>query len=243
MCTATWLLDGDGGFLLFTRDERHSRAPAEPPGIRLSGGIRYIAPRDPEGGGTWIAATEHGIVLGLLNDYPAGFALLPRGGSRGELIPDLIARSAAWWSAGAGLDSREAERQVRELATERTLQAFQLVILPPGSSQAWYCGWDGQRSHWRPGSPPETISSLHPELLGRRRREIYDRIVGPRPTRQTLWRYHSFRGADPALGPWMWRPEAGSQSITEVRVDGSAVTMAYYREPGSDPTEVKLPRS
>ncbi len=231
MCTATWLLDGDGSFFLFTRDELHRRSPAQPPAPRESGVTRYIAPLDPDGGGTWIAVTQTGLILGLLNDYPPGFALMPRGKSRGLLIPELIARVARWWSPSAGVDGLALEREVRDLAAISHLQPFQLVVRGPECRAAWYGSWDGLRLQTRAGMAPETISSVRTKEMAEKRREIYRHMAGARPTRELLRRYHRFRGEDAALGPWMWRPEAGSQSLTEIAVTRGTVSMTYREGP------------
>lgn len=59
------------------RDELHSRGTASPPTVRARDGVRVVAPIDADGGGTWIAANDHGLCVCLLNHYPdAGEPLL-----------------------------------------------------------------------------------------------------------------------------------------------------------------------
>ena len=100
MCTLTIipLTDAIGratGYrAMMSRDELRTRPPALIPAERRAGRIRAIWPTDTLAGGTWFAASERGLTLGLLNvnlgDHePATVA--PR--TRGELIPQLIDRS------------------------------------------------------------------------------------------------------------------------------------------------------
>ena len=67
MCTASWLTEGDRFHFFFNRDERRTRAIALPPEQRQAHGVAYLAPIDPDSGGTWFAATERGLILALLN--------------------------------------------------------------------------------------------------------------------------------------------------------------------------------
>ena len=63
------------------RDELYQR-PADPITVLRSGPPRVLGGRDELGGGTWLAANEHGVVAGLTNQ-PA--ARDPAKRSRGEL--------------------------------------------------------------------------------------------------------------------------------------------------------------
>ena len=70
MCTATWIRSSDSYEVFFNRDELHSRSEAAQPQTESRGGMRYLAPSDPDGGGTWIGVNEAGITAALLNYYP-----------------------------------------------------------------------------------------------------------------------------------------------------------------------------
>jgi hypothetical protein len=63
MCTVTWELDGDAYRLYCNRDEKFTRATAEPPTAYVSAqtGLRFLSPRDPDGGGTWLTVNELGM--------------------------------------------------------------------------------------------------------------------------------------------------------------------------------------
>ena len=86
MCTAVvWPLP-DGYLFAFNRDEVVWRTNAIPPAPR---GL-FLAPIDPEGGGTWLATNAFGLTLAALNVYEEA-AREPQEPirSRGLLVTDL----------------------------------------------------------------------------------------------------------------------------------------------------------
>ena len=87
MCTVTLLPMGDHLRVMANRDERHDRPVAHPPLISRAGGALALMPVDPQGGGTWIAATSAGLVFALLNGTGDVPATAP---SRGRLILELL---------------------------------------------------------------------------------------------------------------------------------------------------------
>ena len=91
MCTLAWGLVPDGWWLCFNRDEQRTRSVAEAPTYFRSGRSGGFYPRDPDGGGTWLAVSSKGYAVGLLNHYPNN-ALHPLIGhrSRGLVIPELL---------------------------------------------------------------------------------------------------------------------------------------------------------
>ena len=88
----TWLRHNHGGYtVFFNRDEQRTRAQAFPPREAVLNGVRFLSPVDGAAGGTWLAASERGITLALLNFYEAEHrwrSASPQ--SRGRLIPSLI---------------------------------------------------------------------------------------------------------------------------------------------------------
>ena len=90
MCTMSWLLDPEGYRVFFNRDERRTRRPARPPEAGEGGGVRFLAPRDGDHGGSWLLAAETGLTLALLNLYEAERPPLEgEFRSRGLLVLDL----------------------------------------------------------------------------------------------------------------------------------------------------------
>ena len=86
MCTAVVWPIANGYFFAFNRDELLSRPTALLPSRHGD----FLAPIDPEGGGTWIASNIHGLTLAALNVYEAGERQPDEPvRSRGLLVTDL----------------------------------------------------------------------------------------------------------------------------------------------------------
>lgn len=69
MCTVSWKLNPEGYELFFNRDEQLTRSDARPPKIIKPREISFIAPRDGDAQGTWLAVNEMGVGAFLLNQY------------------------------------------------------------------------------------------------------------------------------------------------------------------------------
>ncbi len=90
MCTVTVIQRPGLLRLVSNRDERRTRPTALPPSLTHVGGLRVIAPTDPASQGTWIACSELGLALALLNVNPADADARVPPRSRGTIIPALI---------------------------------------------------------------------------------------------------------------------------------------------------------
>lgn len=97
MCTVSIIAvagTSPGVRIVCNRDEQRTRPAASPPRWHaLAGGGRGIWPTDTKAGGTWLGASERGLVLALLNYNPKHglpAPLFPPRQSRGLIIPSLI---------------------------------------------------------------------------------------------------------------------------------------------------------
>lgn len=220
MCTVTWRRERDTYEVFFNRDERRNRAPARPPEVRASGPIRYVAPLDPQGGGTWLAANEHGVTAGLLNYYEREAVATPaRPLSRGLLIPDLMAYASA----------RELSAQASARADGRFAPFLLLAFAADG---AWQVRWDGDRVESRAlgddDRPVSTSSFDTARVLERRRARWREAADGGDLSAEALERYH--RSTDAEGGPYsvcMTRDDARTVSFSRVRVTPLAVVFVY----------------
>src|SRR5262249_31475395 len=90
MCTLTFLPTADGYLAGMNRDELRTRPVSRPPQVRKNGGTEALYPTEPSGG-TWMACSQRGILLALLNwnDIEPG-DLHTKTKSRGFVIPTLI---------------------------------------------------------------------------------------------------------------------------------------------------------
>jgi hypothetical protein len=88
VCTLSYLLHSTGYELFFNRDEQHSRPLAIPP--QFNSVHNAIYPVDPTGNGTWLAVSNKGLSLALLNYYQATTPQDKKRLSRGQLILSLL---------------------------------------------------------------------------------------------------------------------------------------------------------
>ncbi|MBL8174434.1 MAG: NRDE family protein [Bryobacterales bacterium] len=224
MCTVSWLHQDTGYRLLCNRDEKKTRLPALPPQSYWSNGVRYIAPRDGDGGGTWIATNERGMTLCLLNGAPRRKPFLTAR-SRGLLIPDLIASPSL-----SALRERVASMNLASYAP------FLLAGLEP-SSPATLIEWDGLETIAFPDADsfmPLTSSSFDPQAVCRRRKAEFARLrhEAGRVDAGLLHRFHSSHehNAD-AYATCMHRPDAQTVSFTSVQVSGPNIEFRYWDGP------------
>ena len=216
MCTASWVHD-DGGFqLLFNRDEKRTRLPAEAPRLSRKDGVRTIEPMDGDHGGAWISVNERGIALCLLNGSFGACGLR----SRGLLLSDL----AGTRTAGEAMERLE-------LAELWRYAAFTMVALQPGCKAAM-AEWDGvvvKIIDDGDAHAPLTSSSFDAAGVRLKRRAEFERITGGQCDDATrLFQFHASHahGAD-AYSPCMHRADAETVSFSWVKVTPGEVSFFY----------------
>lgn len=160
MCSVLFLQGkGPEGQLVFNRDEQLGRPHSEPPAIYEVDGIRMIYSRDPQGGGTWCAMNDRLRIAGLLNNYCASGAGLPRAKSRGLLIPGVLGKN----SVGDGI--RWLESRVDEQFGPFHLFVLEIVGV---KGEGFQIDWDGVRLSTQPlptGNWFLSSSSLKPQEI------------------------------------------------------------------------------
>jgi len=227
MCTVSWKFRHDGHDLFFSRDEQRTRPAAERPQRLESGGVPFLAPRDPKGGGTWIFSNAHGVTACLLNFYKAGIPAPPPTRSRGLLLRELAPAANL-----ADLDIR-----VQAATAESSYAPCYVVALAPETKAGLWI-WTGRELHRvrYPIRAPISTSSYDGDRILRKRGEEFDRLVAKHPlTPALLRRYHESpdRPAD-ACSVRMSRPDARSVSLTHVSAGPANVVMSYAERDGDD---------
>jgi hypothetical protein len=187
--------------------------------------VEFTAPLDPEGGGTWIAVRDSGVVIALLNHHPAR----PIAASAGTAQPSR-GRLVAMLAGEAGVPDA---RRLRAAGLQE-FAPFRLFVAGPRTPPRVFT-WDGSRlSHRRPDPALGflTSSSWNPRAVipaRRARFRAFARRHGGRPTGEALARFH--RDADdPRGGAWairMTRDDARTVSTTVIEAGPSGVSMRY----------------
>lgn len=207
--------------LAFNRDEQRTRPAARPPEIEQFGRQRAILPRDPKGGGTWIAVSDAGVGLALMNAY-AGGALPPPGEkSRGLIIPSLLECDTLASAVQQALNT-----DVRPYAP------FRLIVLD--DRELVELANHGPRLRVRSREPLElprffASSGLGDRVVDGPRREVFEEFLireAATPQRQDALHHHCWPDR-PHLSVCMSRLEARTVSFTTIEIRLDRVSMHY----------------
>jgi hypothetical protein len=228
MCTVTILPGADRLRIAVNRDESNERTAARAPEVHRLGERPALMPLDPDSGGTWVAVSDTGLVLLLLNRNDAADSRDPRPRrSRGGIIPALLRGSSI-----GDIDPA-------------VYPPFRLLVIRDGALEEIVSDGRGLRS---PGRQPIrdplmfTSSGLGDGLAGRFRGELFGDFF-----------YRGVRGAAapddvlamlqdefhrhqwpflPHLSVRMRRADARTVSTTVVELDRRRVVMSYVADPG-----------
>lgn len=227
MCTLTYLCNSQGYELLFNRDEQRSRSLAYPP--KLDTNLGAIYPIDAQANGTWLAVSQSGLSLAILNYYQADKALLgasnsglkqPHFISRGQLILGLL---------------RDPQSCIRALLRYDLSQyrPFVLVHFPADLSarkgQVSVFSWDGFALKNQAPELPITSSSVDIEQVVCAREQAFNRIVDKQePQLNHLKRFHFSRQNLGHQSVNMSRPDACTVSISHISVNRENVGFRYF---------------
>jgi len=226
MCTVSVIKLSGLLRLVSNRDERRTRPTALPPAVSHAGGLRIVAPTDPASQGTWIACSEIGLAIALLNVNPpdADARVPPR--SRGTIIPTLI--------GSRSLD----EVAERAGAIEHGDYApYRLVAIHAGEDDVLEAvPMSGVIRRWPLDAPRMfTSSGLGDHHVERPRRQLFEETVlpaDPADWRDRQDRFHAHRWRDRlSVSVHMARTEAWTVSRTAIEMDDARVVMSYAAEP------------
>jgi hypothetical protein len=237
MCTVSVIARPGLLRLVSNRDELRTRPAALPPALTTIEGRSVVAPVDTASGGTWIACSDGGLAITLLNVNLTGAppGVPPR--SRGEIIPGLI-RSRSLddiAAAAATLDTR-------------LYAPFRLVAVQAGASEVLEIMPSTGTVRRTPLDAPRmfTSSGLGDARVEGPRRELFDGIVvrGNGDVRARQDGFHAHRWSDrPELSVWMSRSDAWTVSRTVVEIGEREVLMRYAAEPDWIDRPARLPRA
>ena len=222
MCTLTWR-DRDGLEVFFNRDELKTRSRAEPPHTHLSeNGTTFLAPIDPDAGGTWMLANEHGLVICILNRWHE------ESGQRFQKSRGLIVTELADCESPAALT---------EILSNKCPGAkpFDLVSFAHGALAGFT--WNGKTlSTFQPQIPLTSSSFRFQEVRAAREKafqESHDleHFQNPQALPSTAFTVR------------MNRPDAQTWSRSQLKVDKAEVRWDYWEEFPDLTREPELHRS
>ncbi len=204
------------------RDESRLRAIATPPVIERFGARQAVLPRDPQGGGTWIAANDAGLVFVLLNasasdDEPAGAVI-----SRGAIIPSLLAASSLQEAVDSALRMDVAQ-----------FRPFRLVVINRCEAVEFARERDKIVIRGRASTAVPllfTSSGLGDELVATPRRELFRELFAPGadwPAQQDAFHRHQWPGRE-RVSVLMWPARSSHRQSHRNRM-GRARLANYLR--------------
>jgi len=223
MCTVSWRIGPDGYDLFFNRDELNSRAPETPPALAEMEGVKFIAPRDGDHGGTWLSINEHSLTVCLLNDYANPWRPTKESPlfSRGHLV---LACAPA-----------ESIASVVEIVTRQPLartMPFRVLAISMGEEPLLlhWTGIDLAQSRGASVSIPLSSSSYATDEVVKARQlrlREYVRSMN-KPEVPELAAYHRQHSTDAgAHSVLMRRSDAATRSVMQVSVNSSHVKCIY----------------
>lgn len=220
MCTLSWLRHEQGFAVFFNRDERRTRAPGLPPQRHNRNGTRFLAPVDPEGGGSWAAVNQHRLALCILNQYDEQRGPIAGQVSRGQLLLNLAHLSS----------QAEVWREVRETLLSQ-YAPFRLAVFEPGLP-ALILSWGGRglsdRVEGLSGLLATSSSLVQAQAETSRGRLFAEALAGGMADEETFDRLHrSHLPTKGALSICMHREDAATVSLTTIVVERAGVRLGY----------------
>ncbi len=132
MCTVAFIPYNNKLYFASLRDENPGRERASAPVCWQSPGIRYLAPVDPLGGGTWVGVNEIGTLIILLNGgFENHVKNTAYAKSRGVIVVDMLGsyQPINKW----------------DLMDLENIEPFTLIVR--ADENLFRLVWDGQQKH------------------------------------------------------------------------------------------------
>lgn len=222
MCTVSTVREDETFHLFFNRDEQENRPKAEPPQLWPATNrnpLPFLAPRDPQGGGSWLAVNQALLVVGLLNNYepgPSDHSSLPPL-SRGQVVTQL-----------AGLESLEAIASGLQSMELRHYRPFHFFACHPRKSII-RGSWNGSALvlHQDAAAPWFlTTSSVHRESVCEYRQTLFRETPARPASLETL--HHTLDAPPVASGFRMQRADARTVSVSRIDLSAKAIRYHYH---------------
>ena len=221
MCTLTWWRESVESYeVYFNRDERKTRSLAKPPSVLERDGILFLAPIDPDGGGTWMLVNERGVLVCLLNRWHEQLDGMTPARSRGQLVMEM-----------AGMENVPAVEEMLRAQDLAGVLPFTMVGFDSVGERAW--SWNGRElsTDHDPELPVCSSSFHYAEVRVARQRRFQELCCSQRMGSDLLGLYHSDAEDHPSpFTPRMLRPDAQTMSRSRVSVRNGRILWTYLEE-------------
>lgn len=237
MCSVTWRRIAGELVLAFNRDESRARAKAIEPEVYTGEFCDFIAPIDPQAGGTWFGVNQAGFVFGLLNNYQG--TLKPQDSIKSQASlkpqePGLISRGQIVKELLQCADVDSVYRTVNALDMQR-YQAFTLFFLSFKHQGLWQHFGDNKLVQ-QDELPQNLFSSAHPdaaEVLKLREQVAKQWRVNSESDLIDLHRSHLPHNPhtgkeDKTYSICMHHDKGHTQSLSLVRLQEASVEVKYW---------------
>ena len=221
MCTVTFIAQKGGYCLGMNRDEKLTRPVGLAPQLKKVNGRAVVSPSEP-GGGTWIALTDGGTCLALINWHSVAGRVARKAISRGEVVNVVATTDSAVLTEAA----------LHELPLCQ-INPFRLVGVFPATAEIVEWRWNLKKlvSKTHPWRAQQWISSGFDEPDAQRIRARTFRQARRQKSVGSLdWLRRLHRSHAPQCGPFstcMHRVDAATVSYTEVSVSPRRAVMRY----------------
>jgi len=229
MCTLTWIKNDSSYEVFFNRDELLTRQEELPPLEHQLGSVRFLAPTDPQGGGTWIGVNDYGVTLCLANLYPSNRVEGVQYNSRGQLL----------WSLLSSQNLKELVFQIKDKNLKDYL-GFRMAgfSLKENVHLIEYDGNNLKINIKANDCYPVTSSSFQSLDVQNARIKYFEDSIGrtKQLTSEILEDYQNSQY--PALSPYsvcMKRDNACTKSYSRIRVDEKNISFIYQPYPWKKP--------
>ena len=218
MCTVSLLQFGQRTILTSNRDEHKDRKRAQQPQWHTCNGREVFFPKDPQGGGSWIALTRSGHWGVVLNGaFENHRRLLPYRRSRGLILLDILSS-----------DEPFAEWQAIDLDR---IEPFTLVL---GEKKRYILRWDGVQKHQQELEPQQQYiwasSTLYSSEIQQWRQERFDAFLEekPAPKPYDIFHFHSTPQGGKENGLVIDRANGlKTVSVTQIILEGENARLEY----------------
>ena len=219
MCTVTFMPRQRGYCLAMNRDEKLARPQGLPPALRIVENRRVICPSEP-GGGTWIAVSDLGISLALINWYSVPTRVEGSPVTRGDVVKATLMAD----------EPKSVETLLANLALNR-INPFRLIGIFPAGGDIIEWRWDLKtlERNVHAWQPQQWISSGFDEPAAQRERSrTFQKALKQKSVGSLSWPRRLHRSHAPEKGPFstcMHRADAATVSYTETSVFARNATL------------------